>query len=280
LTLLALTLFGGAGAWAQAPTNVTQFTTDLIASWATDNHPVTLADLQAIGFEAVAENTAGLWTGAPQGNLSYLFYGFNEGEFYYIEFEDGTPVNQSSSVLTKSDFYLNVVNGFKYFYTGSPEPAAIKLTPDATGKVWTLAETPDYDLDLNVVYYQPHALKEIPTGWQVKVDGVDKTDAIDHDSLMIVETAQVILTPDHPERVKKVILVDEAPAVQTVTVDGLQINYVEGENWVQTAERNPALDISGGHIFKYGFYVLMVGGSPVSPTDTYNSSLSYYWQEY
>ena len=54
LTLLALTLFGGAGAWAQGPTQVTQFTTDMLpASWATDNSDVTLADMQALGLEAV-----------------------------------------------------------------------------------------------------------------------------------------------------------------------------------------------------------------------------------
>ena len=39
LTLLALTLFGGAGAWAQGPTQVTEITTDMLpASWATDDN--------------------------------------------------------------------------------------------------------------------------------------------------------------------------------------------------------------------------------------------------
>ena len=57
LTLLALTLFGGAGAWAQGPTQVTQFTTDLIASWQDGSSDITLADLQALGFVAVAIST-------------------------------------------------------------------------------------------------------------------------------------------------------------------------------------------------------------------------------
>ena len=123
---------------------------------------------------------------------------------------------------------------------------AIKLTPDATGKVWTLAETPDYNLDLNVVYYQKYALKEIPANWQVKVDGVDKTAAIDGDSLKITETAQVLLTPDHPERVKKVILVDEAVLV---TIDGITLDITGCTTWADIIARNPGvLEEDGGWI--------------------------------
>jgi hypothetical protein len=141
---------------------------------------------------------------------------------------------------------------------------------------------------LRVNYYGEYTLDSIPMGWQVKVAGVTQTlQTYDGGNpnmrwLTITETDSVELIPpaDVKPNVKSVTLV-EPVAVQTVTVDGLQINYVEGENWVQTAERNPALDISGGHIFKYGFYILTVaGGGEVSATDTYSSSLSYHWQEY
>lgn len=70
LALLALTLFGGAGAWAQGPTNVTEITIELTK------------------------------TGANQ---------------------------------------------------------------------WTLGQTPDYDLELQVEYYDQYTLDSIPLGWQVKV---------------------------------------------------------------------------------------------------------------
>lgn len=160
----------------------------------------------------------------------------------------------------------------------------IKLTPDATGKVWTLAETPDYNLDLQVVYYQKYALKDIPAGWQVKVDGVDKTAAIDGDSLKITETAQVLLTPDHPERVKKVTLVDEGPAVQTVTIGNVTLQVVEGETWRQIAQRNPGVITADsdddGYVYRDLDTVLRVGTAYLRPTDTYNSSLDYYWYEY
>lgn len=152
---------------------------------------------------------------------------------------------------------------------------AIKLTPDATGKVWTLAETPDYDLDLNVVYYQKYALKEIPANWQVKVDGVDKTAAIDGDSLKISETAQVLLTPDHPERVKKVILVDEAVLVN---IDGITLDITGCTTWADIIARNPGVieDDEGWIASERGF----LNGGGVSTSDPYDPAQqsNYKWE--
>lgn len=150
---------------------------------------------------------------------------------------------------------------------------AIKLTPDATGKVWTLAETPDYNLDLNVVYYQKYALKNIPAGWQVKVDGVDKTAAIDHDSLKITETAQVLLTPDHPERVKKVILVDDAVLV---TIDGITLDITGCTTWAQIIKRNPGVIWDSGDLVVSERGILQ-GGTFVLTTDPYDPSANYKW---
>ena len=154
--------------------------------------------------------------------------------------------------------------------------ASIKLTPDATGKVWTLDETPDYDLDLNVVYYQKYALKEIPANWQVKVDGVDKTAAIDGDSLKISETAQVLLTPDHPERVKKVILVDEAVLV---TIDGIPLDITGCTTWADIIARNPGvLEDYDGWVAAIGRGVLDLGGA-VDTSDPYDPAQqsNYHW---
>ena len=240
LTLLALTLFGGAGAWAQGPTNVTQFTTDLLpASWQDDyDHYVTLADLQDLGFEAVDVSVAQAWTGAPQGDYSWLIYGFNGGNCLVIPYDDsGDMGNPSYSTYTKGYLYGLVANGSKLFYTSAPP--AIELTPNATGKVWTLGQTPDYDLELQVEYYEAHALKEIPAGWTVKINGVEQTTPYQGDSLMITETDSVTLIPDNPRRVKSVTLEDEGPAVQTITVSGHKIYYLPGESWEQAIMNHP-----------------------------------------
>jgi hypothetical protein len=244
LTLLALTLFGGAGAWAQqGPTNVTQFTTDLIASWATDNHPITLADLQDLGFEATDYATAAAWTGAPQDGSCYLFYAISGSNIAYVYFTAGSENDHDNGAFVKSDLYNDVVNGWKYFYTGSPEPAEIELTKTGANQ-WTLAQTPDYDLDLNVVYYGQYTLDSIPTTWQVLVNGEAATvtpytegnTTLGH--LTINETDNVELIPpaDVKPNVKNVKLV--VPLL-SINVSGHTIYYLPGETWAQAAQNHP-----------------------------------------
>ena len=276
--MLALLLAMG-GAWAQGPTQVTQFTTDMIADWQGVNENVTLADMQALGFEAVDVSVAQAWTGAPQGDYSWLIYGFDAGNCNYIMFDDsGDPGSPSYTSYTKSYFYNRVSDGIKYFYTGAPNQP-IKLTPDATGKVWTLAETPDYNLDLNVVYYQKYALKEIPANWQVKVDGVDKTAAIDGDSLKITETAQVLLTPDHPERVKKVTLVDVAVRVN---IGGVTLDITGCTTWNDIIARNSGVIWEWNSRVRSNEGILSTGGINdwVSTSAPYNPAQQsvYHWE--
>ena len=285
LTLLALTLFGGAGAWAQqGPTNVTQFTTDLLpASWQDDyDHEVTLADLQALGFEAVDASVAQAWTGAPQGEYSWLIYGFNGGNCLVIPYDDsGDMGNPSYSTYTKGYLYGLVANGSKLFYTSAPP--AIELTPNATGKVWTLAETPDYDLELQVEYYEAHALKNIAAGWTVKINGHEQPKPYQGDSLMITETDSVTLIPDgNPRRVKSVTLEDEGPAVQTITVSGHKIYYLPGESWEQAIMNHPENTgwyIQGSWVFFDGLGSLLYDEYPyneVGKGDNIDPNRPYY----
>ena len=277
LTLLALTLFGGAGAWAQGPTTVTQFTTDLIASWQDGSSDITLADLQALGFVAVDESVAHAWTGAPQNDNALLVYGFNEGNGYIMTmmFNHGNVNPPDQGSISKGDFYSMIAHGEKFFYTGG----AIELTK-AGANQWTLGQAPDYDLELQVEYYEAHALKNIPAGWQVKVNGVDKTAAIDGDSLNITETDSVTLVPDNPRRVKSVTLRDDGPVVQTITIGGINLQIAEGDTWAQIIDRNPGvLEIGGSYVNTTTGYFLMTS-SPVSTTSTYDPSLNYWWQEW
>lgn len=286
LTLLALTLFGGAGAWAQGPT-VTELTSSIVpeAWYSQDNVNVTKAELEAWGFVETDSATAAAWTGADPtvGTNTNLYYGFTtDGKVKYIHFANGTlyPSQHEPEFISHYEI-RSAVNGDYtriFITTGS---GAIELTKSGDNQ-WTLGQAPDYDLELQVEYYEAHALKNIPAGWQVKVNGTDKTNAIVGDSLMITETDSVTLVPaGNPRRVKSVTLRDDAPVVQTITVAGLQLNYVEGETWEQTAQRNPGvITIDGSYVNKMnGSYFLMTT-SVVSPNSTYDSSLGYWWQEW
>ena len=279
LTLLALTLFGGAGAWAQGPTQVTQFTTDMIASWEGVNENITLADLQALGFVAVDESVAHAWTGAPTSGYAYLIYGFNEGSGSLMDmmFYDGNVGEPNQGIISKGGFYDMIAYGVKWFYIGSP---AIELTK-AGANQWTLGQAPDYDLELQVEYYEAHALKNIPAGWTVLINGHDSTSRIVEGSLNITETDTVTLVPDgNPRRVKSVTLEDEGPAVQTITIGNITLNITGCTTWQDIIERNSSLIWES-----YGFVAsnegaLKLSGNTVHPSDPYDPALqsNYYWQ--
>lgn len=278
LTLLALTLFGGAGAWAQGPTNVTEITTDLLpASWVTENSDVTLAELQALGFEAVDASVAQAWTGAPQGEYSILIFGFDGTYFNYIVFDDnGHASTPSYTSYSKSMLYETVEHDTKHFFTGSP---AIELTKVGANQ-WSLGQTPDYDLELQVEYYQKYALKNIPEGWTVMVNGIEQTRPYQGDSLLITETDSVVLVPpdDVKPTVKSVTLVEEGPAVQTVNIDGITLQVVEGETWEQIIARNPGVIWDEDSWIGSDEGILELSGAVVYTSDTYNPSANYGWQ--
>ena len=280
LTLLALTLFGGAGAWAQGPTQVTQFTTDLLpASWASDNSDLTLADLQALGFEAVDASVAQAWTGAPQGEFVVLIYGFNGGNVNYITFDESGDVGTPSYTgYSKKGFYENVAHSIKHFYTGSPEPAEIELTKSGANQ-WTLGQTPDYDLELQVEYYQKHALKNIPEGWTVMVNGVVQTKPYQGDSLLITETDSVTLVPDNPLRVKSVTLEEDGPATVLVNIDGIELQIAEGDTWAEIIERNSGAIRNFNGFVESDEGMLYMDEDFVSTSDTYTPPAENYdWE--
>lgn len=248
--MLALLLAMG-GAWAQGPT-VTELTVP--DNWNGDYTTLTAADLP--GFVAVDSATADQWEDAPTTGSAILIYGFTtDGSAKLVYLEPGDKEWATFSYARNSVYGLHG-NSVQFFYTTGG--GVIKLTPDATGKVWTLDETPDYDLDLNVVYYQKYALKEIPTNWQVKVDGVDKTAAIDGDSLKISETAQVLLTPDHPEYVKSVRLLDVAGPQTLIVAKGStelsgnkELYYITGDTYRQALARP---ENQSGNDLGWGFW--------------------------
>lgn len=279
LTLLALTLFGGMGAWAQGPTNVTRITTDLLpASWENNyDDGITLEELQAWGFVAVDASVAQAWTGAPTSGEAYLFYAFDNGEIRYVRYENGNPVEADAFYSSKGDFYLNVTEyQYPYFYTSAAQE--IELTKSGANQ-WSLGQTPDYDLELQVEYYEAHALKNIPAGWTVLVNGFDKTAAIDGDSLMITETDSVTLVPTDPRRVKSVTLADEGPEAVLVNIDGITLDITGCTTWAQIIARNPGViwDEDGWIGSNSG---ILEFGSPLYTSDPYDPAQqsNYRWQ--
>ena len=198
LTLLALTLFGGAGAWAQG-----QLLTTINPSSSFTNGTQTFDNIVTVTLDDAFYNANNGWYSpgspshvevAPVNGVTvtgYMLY-FSatdpiefEGSSFTVALEGGRVVaddltTQLGSVgITKIEVY---------------GPAAIELTKEGANQ-WTLGQAPDYDLELQVEYYEAHALKNIPAGWTVKVNGEEQPLPYQGDSLMITETDSVTLIP-------------------------------------------------------------------------------------
>ena len=154
--------------------------------------------------------------------------------------------------------------------------------------------TPAGNVTLTVNYYGQYRLDSIPQGWEVKVNDANWNDSLKTYTegnpqmryiAAINETDSVELIPpaEVKPNVKSVTLV-EPVTVQTVTIGNVTLQVVEGETWRQIAQRNPGVitadDDDNGHVYRDLDTVLRVGIAYIFPTDTYNSSLEYYWYEY
>ena len=142
---LALLLTAVTGAWAQTAFGVKEITADMLPkSWSTDNSAVTADDLAQFGFMEVTKAEAQAWTGAPQQGNVRLIYTLCES-VNWVKGEGGYV----SSYNSRKIFY-SCLDGQRIFIT--TELTEWDLTPDTDKKVWTLAEMPASNVELQVEY--------------------------------------------------------------------------------------------------------------------------------
>lgn len=280
LTLLALTLFGGAGAWAQG-----QLLTTINASSSFTNGTQTFDNIVTVTLDDASYNANNGWytPGSPHSVevapvngvtvTGYMLY-FSATDPIEYEGSSFTVALEGDRVLANDlSTQLGSVGITKIEVYG---PAAIELTK-AGANQWSLGQTPDYDLELQVEYYEAHALKNIPAGWTVMVNGVDKTSAIDGDSLLITETDSVTLVPTDPRRVKSVTLQND---VSYITVAGLQLIGKDGDSWATIRDNNPdKIDLVSGYVIRHTDGAELKEGEPSASCgyiDSVNSESSNY----
>ncbi len=326
LTLLALTLFGGAGAWAQGPTKV--FEVDF------SSNPATATTGSMLIGSTVSPSTVSINENENDINTIKLTSPYDYTAYRYVSIKPETGSFQTGDTLLIAVCYngfitktaqvdIYAANGTTKLFTTAPgingqtesgdpvvekfvleqdadslligcssstsssthvttlkvlRPAAqaIELTKSGANQ-WTLGQTPDYDLELQVEYYQKFALKDIPAGWQVKVNGTDKTNAIVGDSLLITETDSVTLVPTDPRRVKSVTLQND---VSYITVAGLQLIGKDGDSWATIRDNNPdKIDLVSGYVYRYTDGAELKEGEPSASCgyiDSVNSESSNY----
>ena len=151
---------------------------------------------------------------------------------------------------------------------------SLPLTPNANHTVWTLAGTPEYNIELQVNYYPLYKLMQVPANWTVTAD--DQPVNLHGDTATIIEGAQVLLTPEYPDRVKSVRL------LSAFTVGDIAVYYLPGESWSQAIANHPvntSLVINNGSVCKSAntAFILNYDFLPVSPDTPIDPTLSYQW---
>ena len=288
LTLLALTLFGGAGAWAQEEVLLTTITATSLTTYSQSPDGIVTVTLNNIGgYNAqhgwlCNDNYTGTVTvEAAQGyTITLCVFRQNPSSYPNRVLED--DLAPFTATLDGAEYYVyaetshgdayggDFMNGISSIEVYGYAPAQeIELTKSGANQ-WTLGQAPDYDLELQVEYYEAHALKNIPAGWTVMVNGVPQQTPYQGDSLMITETDSVTLVPpaDVKPNVKSVTLADD---VVLVTIDGITLDITGCTTWADIIARNPSvLEDDEGWVAASGRGVLDLGGDIVETSHPYN----------
>ena len=291
---LALLLTAVTGAWAQSSFGVKEITADMLpASWSTDESAVTADDLAKLGFMEVTEDEAKTWTGAPQqGNVRLIYTPCKSVN--WVNGEGG----YSTSSYTRKIFY-SCLNGQKIFIT--TELTEWSLTPDADKKVWTLANMPANDIELQVEYYAESNLflSKDALADKANISVLNGSTAVAFDdegksTTTVTEGNTVTVTYTGTKKVIGVKAEKKAATMKTITIatdfhtsgvvataPEITIEYNEGEKWSDVAARYDWLNTYEDFTVNYsaggksGDLHTADGG--VKPSDLVDPNKSYYW---
>ena len=285
LTLtLALLIMAVGGAWAQSSLNAVEL--EVPAAWATDQSYLTADDLTGFKTSTLAE--AEKWTGAPKTGAAYLFYAFDGDNVCFVYFENGEAGQESQTIMMK-DGIFSVKSDVKFYYT--VEPTEWSLTPDKTGKTWTLAEMPASNIELQVEYYAESnlflskdaladktsiAVKAGDLGLQFGDDGKSAN--------TVTEGTPMTVKFNGTKKVLGMKVEKKAPALLSIEISGhvtATIYYFEGETWEQAIKNHPtensAWKIDQGHISGNGANLFAgVDYVNVNPNDTIDPKANYH----
>ncbi len=304
---LALLIMAVGGAWAQEETLLTTITPT-----AKEQASYSTANVATVSFSYTANGSSGYlanwgWWGygftatvtAAEGYTitKCIFYDDadrkatdSEAPFVVETTEEdktprinGTPIdggNMWSKGIKKIEVY-----GYK------SEPTEWSLTPDETGKTWTLAKMPASNVELQVEYFAESnlflskealadkasiAVKAGDLGVQFGDDGKSAN--------TVTEGSAMTVTYNGTKKLLGMKVEKKAPALLSIEIGGhvtATIYYFEGETWAQAIQNHPeensAWKIDQGHVSGNGVN-LFAGDNfvNVNPNDTIDPNAGYH----
>ena len=279
---LALLIMAAGGAWAQSSLNVVEL--KVPAAWEGDESYVTAADLP--GFNASTLDKAKAWKGAPSTGSAGLIYAFDGDAAYYLAFNNGAAGEVAKNVLPKKVVFGSK-SDLKTYYTA--EPTEWSLTPDETGKKWTLAEMPASDIELQVEYFAESNLflskEALADAANIAVTAGDLGVQFGDDGKSantITEGSAMTVKYNGTKKLLGMKVEKKAPALLSIQIGGhvtATIYYFEGETWEQALQNHPeensAWEVSiSGAIYSKG-YALYAGDNLVNSNDTIAPNANY-----
>ena len=281
---LALLIMAVGGAWAQSSLDVVKL--EAPAEWATDESNITAGDLPGFKTSTLAEAQA--WTGAPTEGFALLVYAFDGDKMYYASFMGGQHSTDENATMSKSVAFA-YKSMYKIYYTG--EITEWSLTPDKTGKSWTLAEMPASDVELQVEYFAESnlflskeaqadaaniAVKAGDLGVQFGEDGKSAN--------TVTEGSAMTVTYNGTKKLLGMKVEKKAPALLSIEIGGhvtATIYYFEGETWEQAIQNHPTensawtinngnISANGANLFAGDNYVKVSSNSTIDPNTNYH----------
>ena len=216
-------------------------------------------------------------------------------------FPGGVTISESGSTYTPyadgKDANAWIVNDWKdlgsaimlyldgYNYT----PTEWSLTPDKTGKTWTLAKMPASDIELQVEYFAESNLflskDALADKANIAVTAGETTVEFGDDGKSantVTEGTPMTVTYNGTKKVLGMKVEKKVPALLSIEIGGhvtATIYYFEGETWEQAIQNHPtensAWKIQNGYISGNGVN-LTAGGNPVSPNSTIDPKADYH----
>ena len=161
LTLLVLLMTAVTGAVAQS---YEAKVFDLPASWASDNTPISAADMPEDFVQITFDEAKAL--AVPDGNV-FLLYGFNGDKVKTIEFISGNFNEEAERQIARKTL-IGAQTGYNYIFCYPAAASAVPVT-EVTKNQWQFT-MPDYDVVAKIEYDTELALSEATDNTTVLAD--------------------------------------------------------------------------------------------------------------
>ena len=301
LTLtLALLLTAVGGAWAQDTYNVTFKANNKTTTVENVTLPKTFqcsynnadGDLDLILKELYgwtgdsSETICANWSTPKSSDANKVVAGKN-GNDHYITID-----NVFEGTVTITGDYIVDLELTQYSLEISiAEPTEWSLTPDETGKTWTLAKMPASNIELQVEYFAESNLflskEALADKANIAVKAGDLGLQFDKDGKSantVTEGTPMTVKFNGTKKVIGMKVAKKAPTLLSIQIDGhvtATIYYFEGETWEQAIQNHPtensAWKIDNGNISANGAN-LFAGGNyeKVNPNSTIDPKANYH----